>query len=207
MAFWSTLFIISKIRGLHNLDMQFMVLEGIGKEMTDNEKWRETDSSRSFCLVFPGIVTESTDGTIIIENVPVVTPNCDVVVPSLNLTVKPQMHVLISGRMSTFICVFVSVWVCMCVGLCLPVCMIVRVWVYVKLNYFTRIVINLFYNILYVISKTIFSINTTFKTLLLARISQMLFFSDSCLIFSSLAKCSSISLVFPLIVGSMTGDH
>lgn len=52
-------------------------------------------------ILCPGIVTESTDGTIIIENVPIVTPNCDVVVPSLNLTVRPQMHLLITGGMCT----------------------------------------------------------------------------------------------------------
>lgn len=44
-----------------------------------------------------GHVTESVDGTIIVEDVPIVTPNCDVVVPSLTITVHPQMHLLITG--------------------------------------------------------------------------------------------------------------
>lgn len=47
--------------------------------------------------VINGIVTESMDGTILIEDVPIVTPNCDVVVPSLTLTVTPGMHLLITG--------------------------------------------------------------------------------------------------------------
>ncbi|KAF2362166.1 ABC transporter type 1 transmembrane domain [Trinorchestia longiramus] len=44
-----------------------------------------------------GVVTESTDGSIVLESVPVVTPACDVVVPSLTLTIRPGMHLLIAG--------------------------------------------------------------------------------------------------------------
>jgi len=44
-----------------------------------------------------GIVRETTDGSICLVDVPVVTPNCDIVVPSLSLTVFPGMHLLITG--------------------------------------------------------------------------------------------------------------
>ena len=44
-----------------------------------------------------GIVTESIDGSIVLEQVPIITPNCDVVVPSLSIKVTPGMHLLISG--------------------------------------------------------------------------------------------------------------
>ncbi|MCL4132205.1 UNVERIFIED_CONTAM: hypothetical protein GTU68_003210 [Idotea baltica] len=47
--------------------------------------------------VIMGDVTESCDGTIIIEDLPVVTPNCDIIVRSLTITVTPEMHLLISG--------------------------------------------------------------------------------------------------------------
>lgn len=47
---------------------------------------------------FVGRVTETCDGTIIITNVPIVTPNCDVVVPSLTLKVTPGQHILITGE-------------------------------------------------------------------------------------------------------------
>lgn len=47
--------------------------------------------------VSTGIVQESLDGTIILENVPIVTPNCDIIVSSLTLSVTPGMHLLISG--------------------------------------------------------------------------------------------------------------
>eukprot|EP00095_Tigriopus_kingsejongensis_P005816 maker-scaffold480_size160630-snap-gene-0.28 protein:Tk05816 transcript:maker-scaffold480_size160630-snap-gene-0.28-mRNA-1 annotation:"atp-binding cassette sub-family d member 2" len=44
-----------------------------------------------------GKTINSSDRTISLENVPIVTPNCDIVVPSLTLDVKPGMHLLISG--------------------------------------------------------------------------------------------------------------
>ncbi|KAJ1525492.1 hypothetical protein ONE63_010301 [Megalurothrips usitatus] len=44
-----------------------------------------------------GKITESTDGSIALLDVPVVTPNCDVVVPSLTLVVRSGMHLLITG--------------------------------------------------------------------------------------------------------------
>jgi len=44
-----------------------------------------------------GIVTESIDGSIVLEQVPIITPNCDVVVPNLSIKVLPGMHLLISG--------------------------------------------------------------------------------------------------------------
>ncbi|PNF43877.1 ATP-binding cassette sub-family D member 2 [Cryptotermes secundus] len=47
--------------------------------------------------VVKGVVRETRDGTIVLENVPIVTPNCDVVCPNLTLTVTPGMHLLITG--------------------------------------------------------------------------------------------------------------
>ncbi|XP_048509886.1 ATP-binding cassette sub-family D member isoform X2 [Athalia rosae] len=44
-----------------------------------------------------GIVRESTDGSIGLTNVPVVTPNCEVIVPSITLRIKPGDHLLITG--------------------------------------------------------------------------------------------------------------
>jgi ATP-binding cassette, subfamily D (ALD), member 2 len=35
--------------------------------------------------------------TIVLTNVPIVTPNCDIVVPSITITIKPGMHLLITG--------------------------------------------------------------------------------------------------------------
>ncbi|XP_063992748.1 ATP-binding cassette sub-family D member 1 [Diachasmimorpha longicaudata] len=47
--------------------------------------------------VIKGIIRESLDGSIALENVPIVTPNCEVIVPSLTMTIKPGDHLLITG--------------------------------------------------------------------------------------------------------------
>jgi ATP-binding cassette subfamily D (ALD) protein 2 len=39
----------------------------------------------------------STNNEIILKDVPIVTPNCDVVCPSLSLELKPSQHLLITG--------------------------------------------------------------------------------------------------------------
>ncbi|XP_050068848.1 ATP-binding cassette sub-family D member [Anopheles maculipalpis] len=41
--------------------------------------------------------TDAKDSSISLENVPVVTPNCDIVVPSISLTIEAGMHLLITG--------------------------------------------------------------------------------------------------------------
>ncbi|XP_015594223.1 ATP-binding cassette sub-family D member 1 [Cephus cinctus] len=47
--------------------------------------------------VIKGIIRESTDGSISLTDVPVVTPNCEVIVPSLTLHIEPGDHLLITG--------------------------------------------------------------------------------------------------------------
>lgn len=55
----------------------------------------------SFDFVFSaGKITYTDDHSnmqITLLNVPVVTPNCDIVVPNLTLTIQPGMHLLITG--------------------------------------------------------------------------------------------------------------
>ncbi|XP_029659561.1 ATP-binding cassette sub-family D member [Formica exsecta] len=47
--------------------------------------------------VIKGIVRESMDGSISLINVPIVTPNCEVIVPGLTVHIKPGDHILITG--------------------------------------------------------------------------------------------------------------
>ncbi|XP_035730058.1 ATP-binding cassette sub-family D member-like isoform X3 [Vespa mandarinia] len=47
--------------------------------------------------VIKGIVRESNDGSISLINVPIVTPNCEIIVPSLTMTIRPGDHLLITG--------------------------------------------------------------------------------------------------------------
>ncbi|XP_012537581.1 ATP-binding cassette sub-family D member [Monomorium pharaonis] len=47
--------------------------------------------------IIKGIVRESTDGSISLINVPIVTPNCEVIVPNLTVHIKPGDHLLITG--------------------------------------------------------------------------------------------------------------
>lgn len=56
-------------------------------------------SNRLSLLFRPGkiIHTDSSSMAISLVNVPVVTPNCDIVVPNLTLQLQPGMHLLITG--------------------------------------------------------------------------------------------------------------
>ncbi|XP_012059413.1 PREDICTED: ATP-binding cassette sub-family D member 1 [Atta cephalotes] len=47
--------------------------------------------------IIKGIVRESTDGSISLINVPIVTPNCEIIVPNLTVHIKPGDHLLITG--------------------------------------------------------------------------------------------------------------
>ncbi|XP_003706566.2 ATP binding cassette subfamily D [Megachile rotundata] len=47
--------------------------------------------------VIKGIVRESTDGSISLIDVPIVTPNCEIIVPSLTIHIQPGDHILITG--------------------------------------------------------------------------------------------------------------
>lgn len=53
------------------------------------------NSKRSMSI--HGIITIRSDHLIRLADVPVITPNCDVVVPSLNITITRDMHLLITG--------------------------------------------------------------------------------------------------------------
>ncbi|CAL7938712.1 unnamed protein product [Xylocopa violacea] len=47
--------------------------------------------------VIKGIVSESTDGRISLIDVPIVTPNCEIIVPKLTIHIKPGDHMIITG--------------------------------------------------------------------------------------------------------------
>ncbi|KAG8223153.1 hypothetical protein J437_LFUL000576 [Ladona fulva] len=48
-------------------------------------------------LIKGKVLENAAGGAIVLENVPIVTPNCDVVAPALTLKVSPGMHLLITG--------------------------------------------------------------------------------------------------------------
>lgn len=60
--------------------------------------WKILLRIKFFIFLLLGRTTETTDGTISIINVPIITPNCDVVVRSLTLNVTPGQHILITGN-------------------------------------------------------------------------------------------------------------
>lgn len=55
------------------------------------------------CFLFKGLIIYDNDNmSIRLRNVPVVTPNCDIVVPNLTLDIEPGMHLLITGPSKEF---------------------------------------------------------------------------------------------------------
>lgn len=48
-------------------------------------------------IVFPGKISYTTDLSIRLKNVPIVTPACDVVASGVSLELKPGTHLLIVG--------------------------------------------------------------------------------------------------------------
>ncbi|CAH0765455.1 unnamed protein product [Bemisia tabaci] len=78
------------------------VSEGKYKKTTVNsiKQWSTTPSLQydsNGQLLVKGIIRNSPDGSISLKDVPIVTPNGDVVIPSLTLTMKPGNHLLITG--------------------------------------------------------------------------------------------------------------
>jgi ABC-type uncharacterized transport system fused permease/ATPase subunit len=57
------------------------------------------DNSWALNPKVPGLVTDSNDGVIELHNVPIITPNSDILInqPGLSLTIRPGMHLLITG--------------------------------------------------------------------------------------------------------------
>lgn len=47
--------------------------------------------------IIKGIVCDSLDGSIALDDVPIVTPNCEVIVQSLSIIIRPGDHLLITG--------------------------------------------------------------------------------------------------------------
>ena len=87
----------------------FVVFEEVSKgkftrTVTKSSTKRKASTQMSSQLSFTadgvpeikGVVLESVD-FVRLEDVPVITPNCDVVVPSLSLTITKDMHLLITG--------------------------------------------------------------------------------------------------------------
>lgn len=48
-------------------------------------------------MIFIGLIVYTTNFEINLINVPIITPNCDIVCPNLNLRISPGMHLLITG--------------------------------------------------------------------------------------------------------------
>lgn len=65
-------------------------------------KKRSVDNLLSVHNELIGKLLISTNNEIILSNVPIVTPNCDVVCPSLSFSLKPGQHLLITGLVLPF---------------------------------------------------------------------------------------------------------
>lgn len=61
------------------------------------KKWSVCDNVLHVHNELIGKLLISTNNEIILSKVPIVTPNCDVVCPSLSFSLKPGQHLLITG--------------------------------------------------------------------------------------------------------------
>lgn len=82
----------------------FSVLEEASRGIYHKTLVEKKEKNQDFEIEFrgdqpiaKGKLVVSADNEIILKNVPIVTPNCDVVCPSLSLHLKPGEHLLITG--------------------------------------------------------------------------------------------------------------
>lgn len=77
------------------------ILEFKNGQPVANGERSEINKSHSILMKFLNflgkIFYDTENMSITLKSVPVVTPNCDIVVPNLTLTIKPGMHLLITG--------------------------------------------------------------------------------------------------------------
>ncbi|KAK2588715.1 hypothetical protein KPH14_001605 [Odynerus spinipes] len=64
---------------------------------TGSHSEKKTIEFKDGSPIIKGIVRESADGSISLLDVPIVTPNCEIIVPGLTLTIRPGDHLLITG--------------------------------------------------------------------------------------------------------------
>uniref|UniRef100_A0A0U9HZA2 Putative ABCD protein n=1 Tax=Chrysomela populi TaxID=154003 RepID=A0A0U9HZA2_CHRPP len=82
----------------------FTVLEEASQGIYHKTLVAKKEKKESFEIEFrgdqplaKGEIVQSTSNEIILHNVPIVTPNCDIVCPSLSLHLRPGQHLLITG--------------------------------------------------------------------------------------------------------------
>lgn len=77
------------------------VKQGKYQRTVVDKEFNDQNGIIEFCngqpIVKGRVIFDDTEMSISLINVPVVTPNCDIVVPKLNLKITPGMHLLITG--------------------------------------------------------------------------------------------------------------
>ncbi|XP_076761555.1 ATP binding cassette subfamily D [Xylocopa sonorina] len=75
------------------------IVNSLSKEPNDTNNYALKDiiEMKDGAPVIKGIVSESTDGKISLIDVPIVTPNCEIIVPRITIHIKPGDHTIITG--------------------------------------------------------------------------------------------------------------